>query len=57
MTVTRKVPMKREAVEERVEQLIRLITSRNYENRTPERMRAYAVDLGLLSTHSPRRGR
>jgi hypothetical protein len=56
----RKVPMKREAVEERVEQLIRLITTRNYENRTPERMRAYAVDLGLLrppSTHSPQKGR
>jgi hypothetical protein len=58
--VIRKVPMKREAVEQRVEQLIRLITTRNYENRTPERMRAYAVDLGLLrplSTHSPRRVR
>lgn len=36
------------AVEDRVEKLIRLMTTRNYGNRTPERMRAYAADLGLL---------
>ena len=48
-----------QGADKRVEQLIRLITTRNYENRTPERMRAYAVELGLISppTRSQGRGR
>jgi hypothetical protein len=46
-----------EGGDKRVEQLIRLITTRNYENRTPERMRAYAVELGLIRRSTRSRGR
>ena len=48
MAAIRKVPMQRKAVEKQVDRLIRLISSRNMENRTPRQMRKYAVDLGLL---------
>ena len=40
-----------------VEHLIRLITTRNYENRTPERMRAYAVELRLIGPPTRSQGR
>ena len=42
--------------EQLVEKLIGSITTRNYENRTPQKMRAYAQDLGLISSPSPNRG-
>jgi hypothetical protein len=39
--------------EQLVEKLIGSIATRNYENRTPQKMRRYAQDLGLLSSPSP----
>jgi hypothetical protein len=40
--------MTRAEVEKLVKTLISRIASRNYENRTPDRMKAYAEELGLI---------
>jgi hypothetical protein len=40
--------MTRAEVEKLVKILISRIASRNYENRTPDRMKAYAEELGLI---------
>jgi hypothetical protein len=40
--------MTRSEVEKLVKILISRIASRNYENRTPDRMKAYAEELGLI---------